>query len=622
MPVGPCEENGRPGYSWGSQKCYTYSPDDEAGRKRAKRAAYIQGSAIEHNGGGKALDFEHMADALAAIRGEKFNPNHEPGGTPEGGRFASASGTTATLERPKAAEYKGLVSTSPAVRQMVMGEVADEHEALVRTEAARWPGLTPEITVVPNGSIGETNIADTRYIANGNALVRLTPHIFNSEMMGRPEREATAWVIAHEMAHVWCWRAYSDEQPGYADIAFPRPRAVTRWLESWVPKAAYAEMQTISDYGRDNGIIEAFAEAVGMYVSTGRVPGPETAKLFSETFRDQFYPMQGGSDATKGTKAAEADRGVPDYGRGARTGGEADALAEARAIVRGLKFNPNHEPGGSPEGGRFAVAGGGGGGGSRAPEDTPGQWQWFESRRSQLYARNGEKTVDKMHEHWASTYDGCDEMQDAAQSVISDPKAAAAAWQALDHRSTVDAQRSVFVERAAALMISDVNHGDDGVWWRGLNGAHEEFKVGQQVDIPLASASWSDTMAVKYAMTPVAKRGGLISNDEAIPIEQQGRVVLELHGKGSAQVWNQDMREIIVSGRYRVREIIPAGTFTDRGTIDAQGKTLPGSQRTWEKVEEPRRVILEQVGQFDVPSVSGDDLKANSAFWDVAKFRP
>ena len=37
MPVKTCEDDGRPGYRWGSKgKCYTYETGDEAGRKKAK----------------------------------------------------------------------------------------------------------------------------------------------------------------------------------------------------------------------------------------------------------------------------------------------------------------------------------------------------------------------------------------------------------------------------------------------------------------------------------------------------------------------------------------------------------------------------------------------------------
>ncbi len=53
MPVHACSLDGKPGYSWGNQKCYTYAPGDEAGRKEAKRRAILQGYAAEQHGAEK-----------------------------------------------------------------------------------------------------------------------------------------------------------------------------------------------------------------------------------------------------------------------------------------------------------------------------------------------------------------------------------------------------------------------------------------------------------------------------------------------------------------------------------------------------------------------------------------
>ena len=47
MPVKQCQENGKPGYKWGDEnKCYTYSPYDEASKRKAKKSATLQGIAI------------------------------------------------------------------------------------------------------------------------------------------------------------------------------------------------------------------------------------------------------------------------------------------------------------------------------------------------------------------------------------------------------------------------------------------------------------------------------------------------------------------------------------------------------------------------------------------------
>ena len=47
MPVQNCKVGEKPGYRWGSKgKCYTYSPNNEASRKKAKQKAYLQGAAM------------------------------------------------------------------------------------------------------------------------------------------------------------------------------------------------------------------------------------------------------------------------------------------------------------------------------------------------------------------------------------------------------------------------------------------------------------------------------------------------------------------------------------------------------------------------------------------------
>lgn len=49
IPVHECIEDGKPGYQWGEQTCYTYVSGNESSRNEAKRRAHIQGYAIEQN---------------------------------------------------------------------------------------------------------------------------------------------------------------------------------------------------------------------------------------------------------------------------------------------------------------------------------------------------------------------------------------------------------------------------------------------------------------------------------------------------------------------------------------------------------------------------------------------
>lgn len=53
MPVIPCQQNGKPGFRWGSKqdspssKCYTYDPNSPSSKRAAKQKAIKQGVAIK-----------------------------------------------------------------------------------------------------------------------------------------------------------------------------------------------------------------------------------------------------------------------------------------------------------------------------------------------------------------------------------------------------------------------------------------------------------------------------------------------------------------------------------------------------------------------------------------------
>jgi len=47
MPVKECQSENKPGLKWGdSGKCYTYTPNDEGSRRKAKKSAILQGIVI------------------------------------------------------------------------------------------------------------------------------------------------------------------------------------------------------------------------------------------------------------------------------------------------------------------------------------------------------------------------------------------------------------------------------------------------------------------------------------------------------------------------------------------------------------------------------------------------
>lgn len=71
MPVRECQENDKPGYKWGEQgKCYTYNPNNEGQRRKAKQSATIQGYAIGDFAGLKvSFDYD---DTLSTRRGKEL----------------------------------------------------------------------------------------------------------------------------------------------------------------------------------------------------------------------------------------------------------------------------------------------------------------------------------------------------------------------------------------------------------------------------------------------------------------------------------------------------------------------------------------------------------------------
>lgn len=50
MPVHECQKDKKPGYQWGSGKCYTYNPNDKGSEAEALRKAHAQGEAARRAG--------------------------------------------------------------------------------------------------------------------------------------------------------------------------------------------------------------------------------------------------------------------------------------------------------------------------------------------------------------------------------------------------------------------------------------------------------------------------------------------------------------------------------------------------------------------------------------------
>jgi hypothetical protein len=78
MPVMECKDKGRSGYKYGEGgHCYTFADGDEAGRKEAKRLAYVQGAAITANTGEKLKEEKGIDVMDVHVDGPKIKKSVE-----------------------------------------------------------------------------------------------------------------------------------------------------------------------------------------------------------------------------------------------------------------------------------------------------------------------------------------------------------------------------------------------------------------------------------------------------------------------------------------------------------------------------------------------------------------
>ena len=87
MPVKDCQDTGKPGLKWGdSGKCYTYTPNNEGSRRRAKKSAITQGIAIG--------DFAEIGDRGGVKESKKAPKSDTPNKDPKGKGTAKGSAST------------------------------------------------------------------------------------------------------------------------------------------------------------------------------------------------------------------------------------------------------------------------------------------------------------------------------------------------------------------------------------------------------------------------------------------------------------------------------------------------------------------------------------------------
>lgn len=229
------------------------------------------------------------------LRGAKFNPNHEPPGSPEGGQFTSATATGVVVTREMVTEreardaaaaeahreqrgYPQYLDISPEVKAGALSEASQEsRRRTVDVQLAKWPSELQDaiaqvtVSVLENGHIGETSI-NAAEGENGGSWITIHPSIFINADMGKEQRISAEWVIHHEIAHAYV--NYLMSRDGY-DMKKATQTMRSAWVDQRFSARARGEMKRTTWYADTNNE-EAFAEAVGMILSSGRVPGAYT----------------------------------------------------------------------------------------------------------------------------------------------------------------------------------------------------------------------------------------------------------------------------------------------------------------------------------------------------------
>jgi hypothetical protein len=104
MPVKECQDNGKPGLKWGdSGKCYTYTPNNEGSRRKAKKSAITQGIAIG--------DFAEIGERGGIKESKKAPKSDTPNPDPKGvgtakGDASSQRGSEVTREVEESLQKK------------------------------------------------------------------------------------------------------------------------------------------------------------------------------------------------------------------------------------------------------------------------------------------------------------------------------------------------------------------------------------------------------------------------------------------------------------------------------------------------------------------------------------
>lgn len=224
------------------------------------------------------VEAPETAAAKALMRGLRHYPggqDHDQDAHGNWAHGATAGGTaTATPERG----YPQYLDISPEAKSGSLSPRAQEaRRAAIEEELQKWPrelrDAISQITIAEMGSghVGETmiNAAKDR---NGESWITIHPSVFSSADLGKEDRIGVEWVLHHELAHAY--QNYLMARDGY-DLQKVTSVMREAWVEQRFSGRARSEMKRTTWYAQRD-VVEAFAESVGMILSTGRVPGAYT----------------------------------------------------------------------------------------------------------------------------------------------------------------------------------------------------------------------------------------------------------------------------------------------------------------------------------------------------------
>lgn len=271
---------------------------------------------------------------------KKFNPSHEPAGSPTGGQFASGGGEVGTSTTP--AEFIAARDRSSRIEMLSPLKPDDLSDHTLLTNKDKTVG----VAIDKNGDL---------------------QNLFNN---GGPKGAAGRLVAQAIGKGARTLDAYDGYLPNYyrqfgfietGRIKFNPDFASSNWDSSRLGQPDVVFMAW-NGYP-SGGVAGAIARASSTRESW--IANEPTSKYYQDYDTAKSDSRRSASNRSAGKESSPADDRSGNYiGPGASQG--------YRPTLVKPKFNPNHAPAGSPEGGQFTSGDGEGGGGGGGKLDHPG----------------------------------------------------------------------------------------------------------------------------------------------------------------------------------------------------------------------------------------------------------